>query len=275
MEPLVICAAITGGCPPEGRSAGHPLTPKAIAEEALRAWQAGAAVVHCHARLEDGTPTNDAGAYRDLLARIRDRGCKAVINFSAGDNGGLSNDEERLSVVGTGADIVSLGGGSFNIGNRVYANAPAFRLRMAQAMRAAGVVPEFELFDLGQFEGLRVLGEAKLVPDAPLVTLVTGSPGAMPADLDVIRAAVALLPRQAQWSIACQTPSFELHRKVLLTGFALGSHIRTGMEDCALVRADVTARSNAELVDLWVRTAQTWGRPLASADDLRARLRLH
>ncbi len=122
-EPLVICAAITGGGPPQ-----------AIADEALA--RAGAAIVHCHARLEDGTPTNRLEVYRDLLARIRDRGCEAIVNFSAGDNGGRSPHEVRLAVIESGADIISLGGDSFSLGARAYDKPPAWRREIATRMRA-------------------------------------------------------------------------------------------------------------------------------------------
>jgi 3-keto-5-aminohexanoate cleavage enzyme len=148
-DPLVICAAITGGGPPRANTPHHPVTPDAIAEEALACWRAGAAIVHCHARLDDGTPTNDVAVYRDLLVRIRHRGCEAIVNFSAGDNGGRSSHEERLQVIESGADIVSLGGGSFNVGARSYDNPPAWRKEMAVRMRARAVTPEFEVFDLG------------------------------------------------------------------------------------------------------------------------------
>src|SRR5690606_4292495 len=101
-------------------------------------------IVHCHARREDGTPTNDAQEYRDLLARIRDIGCEAIVNFSAGDNGGLSDHVQRLGVIGAGAEIVSLGGGSFNLAGRTYDNSPSFRRDMATQMLKCGVIPEFE-----------------------------------------------------------------------------------------------------------------------------------
>jgi 3-keto-5-aminohexanoate cleavage enzyme len=273
-EALVICAALTGGGPARGATPYHPVTPQAIADEALAAWKAGAAIVHCHARREDGTPTNDASAYRDLLARIRDTGCEAVVNFSAGDNGGRSAHEERLGVIDTGADIVSLGGGSFNIGSRSYDNAPGFRREMALRMRDRGVTPEFELFDLGQVHGLHWLAEQGLLPARPLVTLGVGIPGALPADLDAVRTAVRLLPAGAHWSMSCQTRDWDTFRRFMLFTFALGGHIRTGMEDFVHVRPGVLARSNAELVAQWVDTAQIWGRPVATAAQVRESLRL-
>lgn len=270
--PLVVCAALTGGGRARAHTPHHPVTPQAIAREALAAWRAGAAVVHCHARLEDGTPTNDARAYRDLLARIRDAGCEAVVNFSAGDNGGLSAHAERLAVVDTGAEVVSLGGGSFNLGGRLYDNAPDWRRAMALRMRATGVTPEFELFDLGQIQGLQWLQAQGLVPERPMVTLAVGIPGALPADTQALQLAVRLLPPQAQWSLSCQTREHAVFRRFALLAFALGGHIRTGMEDCVWLRPGVLARSNAELVAQWADMAELWGRPLASAAQARALL---
>ena len=275
MEPLVICAALTGGGPARGSTPHQPVTPQAIADEALAAWKAGAAIVHCHARLADGSPTNDAAAYRDLLARIRDTGCEAVVNFSAGDNGGRSSHDERLGVIATGADIVSLGGGSFNLGARSYDNAPAFRREMAVRMRERGVTPEFELFDLGQIHGLHWLAEQGLLPERPLVTLGVGIPGALPIDVDALLATVRLLPQGAHWAISCQTRDYDIHRRFMLLAFAIGGHVRTGMEDFVYVRPGVLARSNAEMVAQWVETATIWGRPVATAQQVRESLGIH
>ena len=272
MEPLVICAALTGGGPARANTPHHPVTPQAIADEALAAWRAGAAIVHCHARLDDGTATNNASAYRDLLARIRDTGCEAIVNFSAGDNGGRSAHEERLAVIDTGADIVSLGGGSFNIGLRTYDNSPTWRREMATRMKARGVTPEFELFDMGQIYGLQWLKDQGLVPARPMVTLGVGIPGALPADLDVLQSTIRLLPPEAHWSMSCQTLDFATLQRFMLVAFALGGNIRTGMEDHVHVRPGVLARSNAELVAKWVDMAALWGRPVATVAQTRAML---
>jgi 3-keto-5-aminohexanoate cleavage enzyme len=271
-EPLTICAAITGGGPARASTPHHPASPQAIADEALACWKAGAAIVHCHARLEDGTPTNRLDAYRDLLARIRDRGCEAIVNFSAGDNGGTSGHQERLAVIESGADVVSLGGGSFNIGGRAYDNPPAWRREMASRMKERGVTPEFELFDLGQISGLHWLHEQGLVPPRPMVTLGVGIPGALPADLQVLQSTIRLLPPGAHWSMSCQTRDYALMERFMLVAYALGGNIRTGMEDHVHIRPGVLARSNAEFVDKWVSQAALWGRPVATVGQTRAML---
>lgn len=269
MNPLIICAALTGGGPPRANTAHHPVSPQAIAVEALAAWRAGAAIVHCHARRGDGTATNDAAAYRDLLARIRDTGCEAIVNFSGGDNGGQSSHEERLQVIETGAEIVSLGGGSFNLGERAYDNAPAFRREMAKRMQFLGVTPEFELFDLGQIQGLRWLKDQGLLPKRPIVTLGFGITGALPTDLEALHIVLKLLPPETHWSMMCQTRDVATFQRLMLSAFALGGNIRTGMEDYVYVRPGVLARNNAEMVAQWVEMASIWGRPVANAEQAR------
>lgn len=272
MHRLIITAAITGSGPPRSQTPHHPVTADAIAREAHDAWRAGAAIVHCHARREDGTPTNDPVVYADLLARIRVLGCEAIINFSGGDNGGRSNHAERLGVIVTGAEIVSLGGGSFNLGERLYDNSPSFRQQMALTMRASGVTPELEIFDVGQLAGIDWLRGKGLLPTRPLVTLVFGIPGALPLDLALLHWLAERMPADAHWSVSCQTRDYHTFRQFMLVTFALGGHIRTGMEDCVWLRPDELAESNAMMVKQWVDMARMWGRSVATAEEARAML---
>src|SRR5437764_1395676 len=96
-EPLIIQCAITGSATLD--SAKYPnaaLTPEAIISESLAAWRAGAAVIHLHARQQDGTPTQDKAAYGQLVDALRDAGCEAIINLSCGSAGGRSVRDHRL-----------------------------------------------------------------------------------------------------------------------------------------------------------------------------------
>src|SRR5450432_1209499 len=96
MKPLIICAAVTGGAPAKAKTPHHPTTPREVVDSAVACWRAGASVIHYHARLEDGSTTMDVDAYRDIADRIRATGCDAILNLSAGDNGGRANHEQRL-----------------------------------------------------------------------------------------------------------------------------------------------------------------------------------
>jgi uncharacterized protein (DUF849 family) len=116
---LIIVAAVTGGGPPKARTPHQPVTPGEIVAEALAAWRAGAAMLHLHARTEHGEATTDPAVYRHLCGAIRAAGCDAILNISAGDDGGRASHGQRLAVLDGGAEIVSLGSGSFNLAERL------------------------------------------------------------------------------------------------------------------------------------------------------------
>ena len=102
MKPLIICAAVTGGAPAKSRTPYHPVTPQAVADEMLACWRAGAAMIHIHARLEDGSTVMENGAYRAIIDKAIAQGCDAIINVSAGDDGGKADHAMRLSIAITG-----------------------------------------------------------------------------------------------------------------------------------------------------------------------------
>ena len=142
MKPLIICAAVTGGAPPRSKSPYHPVTPEEVANAAIECWRAGAAMVHIHARRDDGSTTSDVADYRRTVDLIKASGCDAIINISAGDNGGRASHSERLAAVEVDVEMVSLDAGSFNIGNRLYDNSPHYLREMSARMKSKNIVPE-------------------------------------------------------------------------------------------------------------------------------------
>jgi 3-keto-5-aminohexanoate cleavage enzyme len=273
-EPLIICAAIVGAKPDRGINPNRPIYPHEIVRSALDAWQAGAAILHLHARKPDGTPTNEVEAYRSMATEIRIAGCDAILNFSSGDNGGRSDHAERLKVAGTGAEVVSLSGGSFNSGKRLYDNSPSYQRQLARLMREAGVKPEVEIFDTGQLRGLRALIEEGLVPAPCMVTLVFGVPGGLEPDTDLLRWMAIRLPAGCHWTISCQTESTALYTEMQATAVMLGAHVRTGLEDFSMSVAGALAQSNAALVADWARFANAVGRKVAGVSEAREALGL-
>jgi len=263
MTPLILTAAITGGGPPKARTPHLPCTPREIVDEAIAAWRAGAAIVHLHARLEDGTPTADPAAHRQLVERIRESGCDAILNFSCGDGGGRFGHAQRLALIEQGAEMVSFTASSYNSGARLYDNNPAYLSQACARMQAVGVVPEIEVLEPGFLERIARLvstGELK----APLYCLLGfGIPGAMPADSALLPILRARLPPGALWGVAC-AGDHATHLTLQMMAFANGGHVRCGMEDHPWLHAGELARSNAQLVAQWVTTASAWGRPVAT-----------
>lgn len=268
-DPLIICAAITGGAPAASRTRFHPLTPSAVVASALGAWEAGASILHLHARTQDGDTTTDPAAYRSLVAELRSAGCDAVLSLSAGDDGGRASRDARVSVCDAGGDLVSLGSGSFNIGQRVYDNAPEYIGRMLQKLHGTMVRPEIEIFDTGHLAGMRTIIDGGLVPAPHFVELVFGVPGGMPIDRRLLNVIVERLPASVRWIASVQTNDASSHEQMLRAAVDLQGHIRVGMEDNAFIADGRAAQSNAELVANWVSWARQSGHRVATAADAR------
>lgn len=272
MKPLIISAAITGGGP--RKSAVHPVTPGDVLRSALEAWRAGASILHLHAREDDGASTMQLSVYRRMVNELRAAGCDAIINVSSGDNGGRASHEERLAVCDVGADMVSLGAGSFNAGERLYDNSPSFSNALAQHIAAVNAVPEIEIFDTGQLHGLAALLAKNLIPSHAWVNLVFGSKGGMPANLNLLQVLVGSLPLGVEWSVTVQNSTPTEFLRLATYAFLHGGHVRTGLEDHVQIRPDEVAQSNAELVQVWITVAGALGRPVATPALARQMLQL-
>jgi 3-keto-5-aminohexanoate cleavage enzyme len=273
MRPLIITAALTGGGSPKARTPFQPVTHDEIVAEALAAWRAGAAMIHLHARTPSGAPTSDRSSYVRLCEAIRGEGCDAILNISAGDNGGQASHAERLALVDVGAEVVSLDAGSFNIGGRLYDNNPDYLRRLATGMRAVGVKPEIEIFDTGHISTVSRLAAEGLLSPPHFVQFVTGPSGTIPPDARILTLLLEQLPDGCEWCVSAQAgDDHGKHGRLLLWAFSNGGHVRTGMEDTIWLRPGELARSNASLVEQWVRTAELWGRPIASPAEARSLL---
>jgi 3-keto-5-aminohexanoate cleavage enzyme len=271
-DPVVIQCAVTGSQPPDPEKRPNlPITPDAIADAALAAWQAGAAVIHLHAREPDGTPTQDAAAYEDLVERVRARGCEAILNLSTGTAGGRATRDERYELLRLEPELASFDCGTVNFGERIFEGDLPFLRRMAEAFREAGTQPELECFDTG-FVGLALqLREEGLLGDPLRVQFVVGIPGSgVPATIEQVEHMRQLLPPGAPWSV-CAPGRHQLP----LNTYCLiaGGHVRTGLEDNLHLGPGRLA-TNAELVERVVRLAAELGRPVSSTDQAREILRL-
>ena len=274
MKPVIITAAITGGHPPGTRGQAHPVTPSALLQDALACWRAGAAIIHIHARREDGQTTMDAAAYSALARQIRSAGCDAVIDFSAGDDGGRATHEERLAVPTAGAEIVTYSGGSFNLGSRLYDNRPEYLKALSKALIAQNARPEVEVFNSGHINSVAFLIEAGLPPPY-FYQFICGPKGMLRADPKLIALLVSYLSPGSEWSVSGQTGrDYVAHGRLLEFALSNGGHVRTGFEDTMLLRDGVPASNNLELVSQWVQAANRLGRQVATPAEARTILRL-
>ena len=218
---VVITCAVTGAGDTVDKHPEIPVTPKQIAESAIDAAKAGAAVVHCHVRdPETGKGARDVALYRETVDRIRSSGTDVVINLTAGMGGDLFiGPDEAPTQFGQDTDLVgaaqrlphveellpeicSLDCGSLNFGDGslVYVSTPDMLRRGAKRIRALGVKPELEIFDTGNLSfALQMLRE-DLLESPPLFQLCHGIPWGAPADVGVLKSQVDQLPAGANWT---------------------------------------------------------------------------
>ena len=265
--PVVIQCAVTGSMDPDPvRRPNLPTTPRSIVEEALAAWRAGAAVIHLHAREEDGTPTQDAAAFRVLVDGLREAGCDAIVNLSCGTAGGRSVRDDRLAPLALEPEMGSLDAGTINFGERIFEGDLPFLRRMAKAFRRHGVRPELECFDTGHVGLALQLREEGLLDDPLVVQLVLGVPGSgVPATVAQVEHMRRLIRPGAPWSVCAIGPAqLPLNTYCILAG----GHVRTGLED-NLYYARGDRATNARLVERAVRLAGELQRPVATPAEAR------
>ena len=283
---VVITAALTGAADSVGKSPHVPVTPEQIADDAIAAARAGAAVVHVHVRHpETGIRSRDVALYREAARRIRASDVDVVLNLTAGMGGDLVIDEEDPLKPVDGTDLVSqhdrmphveelrpdiatLDCGSYNFGDgqALYVSTTAMLREGAKRFQELGVKPELEVFDTGQLWFAKVMHDEGLIDRPALVQLCLGVPYGAPADPGVLQAMVNLLPDDARFT------SFALGRDQLpwvAQSVLLGGHARVGLEDNLYLSRGVKA-TNAQLVDRAVTIVESLGAQVATPDEARA-----
>jgi uncharacterized protein (DUF849 family) len=263
-QPVIISCALTGSSDPSKISPYVPITPEQIANDALAARAAGAAIVHIHVRdPKTGAPSREAALYREVVRRIRDSGSDVLINLTTGAGGrfapdpeepnrnananGMATPESRIAhVLELRPDICSLDVATLNFSSYAFINMPKDVERMAHAMREAGVKPELEVFDLGHAAFARHLCEKKVFSDPPWMQFCLGISWGAPATTESMQAFRQVIPQNAQWS------AFGIARHqfpMVAQAVILGGHVRVGLEDNLYLSRGVLAEGNAPLVE--------------------------
>jgi uncharacterized protein (DUF849 family) len=288
-QKVIITCAITGNLTRPEQSPYLPITPQQIADSALEAAEAGAAIAHIHVRDPDsGRPSMSIELYRDVMDRIRSRNRDLIINLTTGPGGRFvpSEDDPRIAGPGTTLmaperrvehveilrpDICTLDFNTMNSGGEVVINTPRNVRKMAERIRAARVLPELELFDSGDCHLARDLIAEGVLQGPPLCTLVLGVKYGFNASPETMLYARDLLPPGSIWT------GFGIGRSefpMVAQAWLLGGHVRVGMEDNLYLSKGVLAKSNAELVTHAADILRSLGATIASSVDARALLGL-
>ncbi len=265
----LITVAPTGAETAKADAPGLPVTLDELVHAARDAEHIGAAVVHVHIRDEAAAPTLDLGRLRATVAALREQ-TGLVVQLSSG--GAVTDPEaDRLRVLDAEPDAASCTMGTVNFGDDVFLNRWEFIVALHEAMRERAIVPEYEIFDLGQLATLHRLLDRHGAPYGGHVhcDFVMGVPGGMPGTTDALVAATRLLPEGATFSA---TGVGRTTIPVMLASLSAGGHLRVGMEDTLSYARGEPVRDNSQLVARAVGLAKIAQRPPMGTADARALL---
>jgi len=262
-SPTIITCAVTGNMTTREHHPELPVTPREIADAAIGAARAGAAVVHIHVRdPETEKGTMEVRYYREVVERIRDSGTDVLINLTTGEGGRfrpsdddpkvaapgstLTHPEKRVEhVVELKPDICSLDLNTMFSGSAVVINTPRNVTIMANAIYEAGVKPELEVFDTGDIHLGHALIKEGVLREPTLFQIVLGVKYGANASPQTLAYLTSILPNNSQWA------AFGIGRMeypMLAQAWLLGGHVRVGMEDNVYIEKGVLATDNAQLV---------------------------
>ncbi len=300
MEKLIVTAAISGGASPKGNPY-LPKTPTQQAIAALECYDAGASIVHIHARNpETCEPEQNVEFFKQAIIPIREKS-DMIVNVTTGgcakrvDGDNLYEKQYEESVEGRIAIIPELAKSpltkpelaSFNSGSPVIdiynSRKKEFLLKfvmvhsfpdmayMADVMKENGVKPELECYDVGMINNSKFLCEIGHIESPPYFQLVMGLLGGIPATVDNLIHMVRCIPDGSPWSVcAVGLNEFPMTTMAII----MGGHVRVGFEDNIYLSEGVRAKSNAELVEKIVRIAKELGREIATPAEAREILSL-
>ncbi len=282
-DKVIISCALSGAAANRQQCPYIPYAPEEYAEEARRAREAGAAIVHLHARRpDDGSPSYEVADYRAITEAILASVPDIVINYSTGAIG-IDREQRIAHIRELRPEIGALNMGSLNYAiysrtkkqfyvDAVFAN-PFGDIRFfLDAMRDAGVKPEHECFDAGHVNNVKILQDLGDADPDPHFSLIMGVHGGIAATVENLVHQVQSLPSGAHWQvIGVRHPE---QWRMVGAAIALGGSVRVGLEDNFYTDEGVMATSNGDLVDKAAGLCEELGREVAEPNEAREMLAL-
>lgn len=271
----VVTCALTGVLASRKQCPAIPYTPVEIAEEARRAYEAGAAVVHIHARNDDGSPTFSPAVFARIKEEVRSR-CPVILNFSTGT---LLDDvsEQCAYIRESRPEIAALNMGTMNYSkysrarksfdfDMVFPNTYAKIGKLLSAMNEAGVKPELECFDTGHTHGVWPLVDMGLLRPPLQFSFIVNVLGGIPAHVESLQLQTRIMPPGSEWEVIGISHG---QWRMLAAALVLGGNVRCGLEDHFYLPSGEMARSNGELCEVAVRMVRDVGRRPATVEEAR------
>jgi uncharacterized protein (DUF849 family) len=281
MKTILTCA-VTGAGTTLEQTQYLPITPEQIANSALEAAEAGAAVVHLHVRDPNtGRPSMKFDLYKEVVDRIKEKNTDVLINLTTGPGATgpadsvFGNAYPNFQPAGTRVahilklkpDICSLDLNTMNRGpHNITVNSIAVAREIAKSVQSAGVKPELEIFDSGDLEIAKMLIAEGTIVGNPLWQIASGIKWGWTASPATLEYAKQLLPRDSTW-YAFGIGAMQMPFVALST--ISGGHARVGLEDNVYLSKGILAKTNAELVEKAVRIIRDMGNEPATPTEAR------
>jgi len=287
---VIVTCAVTGAGDTVGRHPSVPVTPRQIADAAIEAAKAGAAIAHIHVRNpETGKGSRDPELFKQVVDMVRSSDTDVAINLTSGMGGDWVPSDEDPAMPGPGTDMIgplerlahvkgllpeicSMDCGTMNFGNgnEIYISTPPYLRKMAALTKEWGVKPELEVFELGHIRFAKQMITEGLIADPPMFQICLGIPWGADQTVDTMKVMKDELPAGASWA------GFGISRMQMpmaAAAVAMGGNVRVGLEDNVWLDRGVLA-SNGQLVERVVGIIERMGARVLTPAEARVKLGL-
>lgn len=280
-DKVIISAALTGAATNRSHCPHIPYTPVELGEEAKRAVDAGAAIVHIHAREDNGMPSWRTEVFEAITKEVRERCPDVIINYSTGAIG-LSTADRIKHLPATKPEMAAFNMGSMNYAifskkqkqffwNGVFENSFDTMIAVVKSMTENGITPEMECFDTGHIRNAEPLRDMGLLPANACYSLVMGVLGGIPATPENLMHQISQVPKGESWQvIAISRKQWQM----AAIACSMGGNFRVGLEDNFYLPNNEMAKSNGECVEWGAKLARMMGREPATIAETRAMLNI-
>lgn len=278
---LILSCALTGAATTRAQCPHIPYTPKELAAEAKRAVDAGASIVHIHAREDNGMPSWRTEVFQEITDEVRKVCPTVIINYSTGAIG-VPIETRLQHIPQTKPDMAAFNMGSMNYAifskrkkqfyfSGIFENSFEIMQTVVNTFNEAGTVPEMECFDTGHIRNAEPLRAMGLIPDNACYSLVMGVLGGIPATPENLIHQIKQVPEGSFWQTIVIS---RMQWKLAAIAAAMGGNFRVGLEDNFYLPDGTMAKSNGELCDAGAKLARMIGREVATIEETREMLNI-
>ena len=276
-DKVIITAALSGAGTYKNNNPNVPYTAQEFAEESAKCYKAGAAMVHVHARLDDGTPTHEVDKIRTTHDAIKDKSPELIVNLSSAVGMGKTAEERITQIVEIKPEMASLNTNTMNFGivdrktgavliDFVFENTFTMLQDFATDMEENGVKPEIEVYDIGGLDNVLMIMKQGMFSTPMNFNFVWGVAGGQKFRPEAFTTLFNALPPNSNFT-TCGVGNDEF--PAIMQSCLMGGHMRVCLEDNVRMPKGDLARGSYELVEWAVRVAELMGREPATPDEAR------